>query len=98
MNAPITKRITSKATTNVIAETCVIAQIVISCSNAGSAWTIEIRDKATAPNTWVPAFTLSVPTDGKPVIFRFEFPLYMQGGVDIVTAGTTAGEVSVQMI
>ena len=37
--------------------------------------------------------TLAVPTDGKPVIIlgREFFPLPMEGGIDIVTAGTTAG-------
>jgi hypothetical protein len=44
------------------------------------------------PFIWIPDFTLSVPVDGYPnVIGKFDLPLPMNGGIDIVTAGTTAG-------
>lgn len=106
MIKPVTKRITSgttgtPATTTVIASSCVVFLIVIGCVNAGTAWTLKIQDKASSPNVLIPAFTLTVPTDGKVNILlnlEKDFPLPMEGGIDIITAGTTAGEVSVWMI
>ncbi len=106
MITPITKRITTgttgtPATTNVIATSCVVFLIAVACAGAGTAWTMEIRDKSPTPNVLVPAFTLTVPTDGKVNILlnlEQDFPLPMNGGIDIITAGTTAGVVAVWMI
>jgi hypothetical protein len=97
---PVTKRINSSTTTTVIATSCVVFLIVIACSNAGTAWTLEIRDKAGTPNVWVPAFYPAVPTDGKIITLlnlEQDFPLPMDGGIDIITSGTP-GVVSVCMI
>ena len=101
MIRPVTKRITTKGTVHAFSEKCVVFLIVVSCANAGSAWTLQIQDKASTPNILIPAFTLAVPTDGKVnVLLNLEqdFPLPMDGGIDIITAGTTAGEVAVWMI
>ena len=97
---PIKKRITSNTTTNVITSSCVIMQIVIACKTAGTAWTLQIQDETVPPFVLVPAFTLTVPTNGQPnVILKFnELPLPMDTGIDIITTGTTPGEVSVWMI
>ena len=98
---PITKRIAAKTTTVAIDTSCVVFLIVVACSAAGTAWTLQIQDKASTPNILIPAFTLTVPTDGKANILlnlEQDFPLPMEGGIDIVTAGTTAGVVSVWMI
>ena len=100
MIKPLTKRIDSSTTTTPIATSCVVFLIVVACSNAGTAWTLKIQDKATTPNVLIPAFTLAVPTDGKVnVLLNLEqdFPLPMDGGIDIITVGT-AGVVSVWMI
>lgn len=101
MIKPITKRITSKTTTTVIDTSCVVFLIVIACAGAGTAFTLQIQDKASTPNVLIPAFTLTVPTDGKAnVLLNLEkdFPLPMDGGIDIITSGTTAGVVAVWMI
>lgn len=100
MIKPVTKRINSSATTTVIATSCVVFLIVVACSNAGTAWTLKVQDKASTPNVLIPAFTLSVPTDGKANILlnlEQDFPLPMDGGIDIITAGTP-GVASVWMI
>ncbi len=91
MIKPVVKRITTSATTNVINTSCVVFLIVLSCSNAGTAWTLKVQDKATTPNILIPAFTLALPTDGKVNILlnlEQDFPLPMDGGIDIITAGT----------
>jgi len=100
MIKPLTKRIDTSTTTTAIATSCVVFLIVISCPNAGTSWTLKIQDKATTPNVLIPAFTLTVPTDGKVnVLLNLEqdFPLPMDGGIDIITSGT-AGVVAVWMI
>lgn len=90
-----TARITTKTTTTLIAASVYLRRLVISCSIAGTAWTLQIQDKASAPKIWVPAFTLTVPATGLPTIITFDDPIPMTGGIDIVTAGTTAGVVDV---
>lgn len=106
MIAPVTKRITTgvtgtPVTTTVIATSCVLFLIAIACAAAGTAWTLQIQDKASPPNVLIPAFTLTVPTDGKVNLLlnlEQDFPLPMNGGIDIITTGTAAGIVAVWMI
>ena len=98
MDYPVTKHITSKTTTNIANESVVVSQIVFLCTDIGTAWTLTIRDKATTPRTWFGPFTLALPSDGKPTIMNFTFPMYMESGVDVVTGGTTAGVLDIQMI
>lgn len=92
MLKPVTQWINTKTTKHVVTSSCLLYQIVIACADAGTAWTLTIHDLS-SPNQLVvvPPCTLAVPTDGKPVIIFFEQPLPMQDGIDIVTAGTTAG-------
>lgn len=99
MIKPITKRIVTSATTTVIAQSCSLRQLVISCVNAGTTWTLQIQDKAGSPNVLIPAFDLLVPVDGRPnVDIKWEeYPIPMSGGIDIITAGGSPGEVMVSM-
>ena len=98
MDSPITQHITAKGTVNIADESVVLSQIVFLCSDVGASWTLAILDKASTPRTWFGPFDLVLPDDGKPVIIKFDFPLYMEGGIDVVTAGVTAGILDVQMI
>jgi hypothetical protein len=91
-------KITIKGTTTVIAQSCQLNQILIAVTSAGTAWTMQIQDKASVPFILVPAFTLALPTDPGPIRIPFDWPVYMDGGIDIITAGTTAGVVYVWMI
>jgi hypothetical protein len=56
-------------------------------SNAGTSWTFQIRDKAATPSILLSG-TLALPGDGLPVKVHFDESLYMDAGIDIVTAGT----------
>jgi len=93
MIKPVPVWINTKTTTQAVTESCLLLQVVIGCADAGTAWTLKIQD-GSSPNPFVvvPAFTLAVPTaDGKPIQLNFDYPLPMTGGIDIITAGTTAG-------
>lgn len=90
-------RITDKATHAVIGETCVLFYAVISVGGAGSNWTIKIQDKAGTPFV-LSSFELALSEDGQPIVMNFkDFPIPMDGGIDIITDGTTAGEAVVRM-
>lgn len=104
MIQPYIKRITTgttgtPVTTTLIATNCYVQQIVISCEDAGTAWTLRVQDKS-SPNPFVllPEFTLSVPPDGYTNVMWGGvnyYPIPMTGGIDIVTRGTTPGKVLV---
>jgi len=100
MIKPVTKLIKTKTTTHAVVGSCLLLQAVISCSDPGTAFTFALQDLSSPdPFIWIPAFTLAVPSDGYPnVIGKFELPLPCTGGIDIVTAGTTAGVVAVCLI
>lgn len=100
MIVPIKVRISTSVTTNVATQSSLIFQIIIACSNAGTGWTLTIQDEATpAPFVLIPAFTLTVPTNGIPInsLLNLQEPLLMENGMDIITAGTP-GVVSIWMI
>ncbi len=69
--------ITAKTTTTPASATAYVSCIAISCSAAGTAWTMIIRDKQATPLILVPSFTLTVPTTGLPVILQFAEPIIM---------------------
>src|ERR1044071_3607353 len=87
----------SPTTTTLVPKTCVLAQIVVHCVNAGTAWTLKVLDKASPPRTWMFLNPIAVPASGKPDLTDFVVGgdaeklrgHYMEGGIDVVTAGTT---------
>ena len=93
------KRITTgdgtPATTTIVPTSCAVKQIVVSVHNAGTTWAMRIQDIASTPNVLVPQFTLAIPSTPGPEIIFFEEPVRMEAGVNIITSGTTAGEVFV---
>jgi hypothetical protein len=88
-------RITANATTGITAESCTIREITISPNAVGTAWTLQIQDKAGSPFILIPSFTLSVPANGMPTIIKWDNGVRMDSGIDIVTGGTAAGAVAV---
>ncbi len=90
-----TSHITAKTTTTPTSATAYVSSIAIACSGAGTAWTMVIRDKSGTPLILIPSFTLTIPTTGLPIILNFTEPIIMASGIDIITAGTTAGTVDV---
>jgi hypothetical protein len=81
------KRITTSATTAATAQSGRVSQIIISCDNAGTGWTIRIEDNGSPVMVLWPTTTLAVPTTGPLKIF-FDVPVRVNGGIDIITVGT----------
>lgn len=88
-------RITANATTTIVTEPCAVREIVIAPNAVGSAWLVQIQDKDSPAFILVPQFTLSVPANGLPTIIKFDPPIGMKNGIDIVTSGTPAGALAV---
>ncbi len=98
MNYPVTKHVTTKTTTNIVSESVTMSQIVFLCTGAGTTWALKIQDKASTPRIWFGPVDLTVPADGKPIIINFTVPVYMEGGIDVITSGGTAGVLDIQII
>jgi hypothetical protein len=94
MNLPNRKRITTSTTTTLMDTSCVISQIVISVADPGTSWTLKIQDKASPAFVLLPAIALASPSTPDAAIIKFQDPIFMEGGIDIITAGT-AGQVAV---
>lgn len=80
-------RITSSGTIPATTLSGMVSQIVIACDNAGTTWTLRIEDNGTPVMVIWPTFTLTVPTTGPLKVF-FDKPIRVNGGIDIITAGT----------
>jgi hypothetical protein len=91
----VKKRITTSTTTVVKAESCAVTQIVISVANAGTTWKFKMQDKALSPFVLIPEITVAAPTTSTTAIINFDDPIYMDGGVDIITSSGTPGEIAV---
>lgn len=82
--------ITAKETNTVVASNTRLYNIVYNVSAAGTAWTLTIQDKQATPAILAATGTLSAST--VPVSLSLPAPgVFMSGGIDIVTGGTTAG-------
>lgn len=90
-------RITTKDTFTVVTDSSFLHQVVICVKNAGTSWALAIQDKASTARVriWIP--TIALPTDNKPYQVFYDKPIRMDNGIDIVTSGTTAGELTVDL-
>lgn len=79
--------ITSKTTTTITSSTAYVQSIVINVSGAGSSQTLTIQDKEATPKILY-STTIAV---GNSQPITLQAPVVMTSGIDIVTAGTTAG-------
>ncbi len=80
--------ITSKTTTTPVASTCYVSSIAISVTGAGSSQTLVIQNKEATPKVLYTAGAAIVVGNN---YLNFAEPMLMTSGIDIVTAGTTAG-------
>ena len=82
--------LTTNVTNTSVAQTATLYGITINCSTAGTAWTITIRDKSGTPQNVINALTFA--TSQNPLTIQIPLPgIVMNGGIDIITAGTTPG-------
>lgn len=78
------KRITTSGTTTILAQSSHVSQVLVSCTNAGTAWTLKIQNKEGTPKVLIPAYTLLIGI----TLFKFDESIMMRDGIDIVTSGT----------
>lgn len=92
VNIPFRSQITTKTTTPVVSGTCYISSLMYNCTNAGTAWSVTIQDHAGLVLYTLGTLVLSTTPV---VVFNLSSPIPFIGGLDIVTAGTTAGSLNV---
>jgi hypothetical protein len=78
--------ITTSATTSVTSTTAYVSSIVITVTNPGTTWTVQIANKETTPKVLY-ASTGTAVTQGTFTI-GFDVPVLMTSGIAITTAGT----------
>jgi len=92
-------RINTNATTPAAEDSVMLSQLVLLCSNAGTGWQLTIQDRTPAadggPRIIFFASTQTVRPDGSPLIIRFEDPIIMKNGIDIVSGPGTPGVVDI---
>src|SRR6266851_2200817 len=85
---PTASHITTKTTTTLTSATALISSIAICVTNAGTTQTLVIQDKT--PSTPKILYTAGAAIAVGNTYIIFPAPVLMTGGIDIVTAGTTA--------
>lgn len=82
--------ITTNTTNTPVTSNIRLYGITYNCSNAGTAWTLTVKDKQGTPAIVLATGSLTQSTT--PVTTTIPIPgILLTGGVDIVTAGTTPG-------
>ena len=84
-------KITSAGDTVIVGFSCVVAQITFLCSNAGTAFTLSFVSVGGDNNILVAPITLTIPSNGLPIILPpepWDPPIVMNGGIKAVTGGT----------
>lgn len=89
------KRIVGNATTSITSQDCVVIQVYISVALPGSSWKFKVQDKASPVFILVPEVTLSAQGLADWKVQSYERGLLMEGGINVVTSGTTPGEVAI---
>jgi hypothetical protein len=83
--------ITTNTTVTVVSTTCYLRSIAIGVPNAGTTWTLVIRNKEATPKTvYIASGTGGAVSTGT-VGLSWDEPIIMTGGIDIVTSGGTPG-------
>ena len=82
--------ITTKATTHVMTKTCTFYTAIITVTGAGTSWTITLQDLSTTPKTIYTATVAAGTT-----VIALPVGILCTGGIDLVSAGTTAGTADV---
>ena len=85
--------INSSGTITVQDESTWVSQIVLSVEDPGTNWQFRIEDRDTPPHVLIPTFTLGRVQGLTVDIVAFAIPLFMQNGINIITAGN-AGSLS----
>jgi len=83
--------ITTKTTTHIVTSTVGLNTLIINVSNAGTTWTVSVQDVTPTTPRILYAGTVATGT----VVIELPVGIQMLNGIDIVTAGSTAGVMDV---
>ena len=93
----VRSHITANGTTTLIDKGVFVAQVVCTCSNAGTTWTVSLQSRGSPPMTLVMGDTKAADV-GIPQISKFDPPVLMESGVNVVAAGGTAGALDIWLV
>lgn len=88
-------RITTNTTTTPTAALCYVSSITICVETAGTTTTVDVRDKSGTPIYVIRSVaTTAIPANGD-LVYNFQTPIKMVGGIDIITTGAVAAALGV---
>ena len=82
----VASHITTKTTTHIATASAVLHTLIITVSTAGTSWTVTVQNLDTTPKILYSATVAAGTT-----VIELPVGITMAGGIDVVTAGTTAG-------
>lgn len=88
-------RIATNTTTTPTASLAYISSIVVAVETAGTTSTIDLRDKSGTPIYVVRSLSTGSLLSNGDLVYNFQTPIKMTGGIDIITAGAGAAVVGV---
>lgn len=87
-------RIHANGTTTVYDKDCYFDWAKIAVVDGGTSWVLKVQDKATPdPNVLLCGSWATNDKDSGITFFQAPEPVLMRGGIDIVAAGGTAGDI-----
>jgi hypothetical protein len=90
------KRISTSATTPVVNQGCTVSGINISVESPGTSWKFKLQDRAVPPFVLAPETVLAAQSTPQTLYQNFnDNPVFMEGGIDVVTSAGTPGAVCI---
>ncbi len=95
----ISGRINTSTTTTLVATTCYLSSLHMTCTNAGTTWAMKVQDGQATARTLIPNFVLNAnfALDGllssNPIYLSYAEPIICTTGINVVTVGGTTGNV-----
>jgi hypothetical protein len=88
-------RISTNTTTTPTASLCYVSSITIAVETAGTTSTVDIRDKSGTPIYLVRTYSTGALQTNGDIVYNFQTPVKMTGGIDVITAGAGAATIGV---
>lgn len=94
----VSGRINTSTTTTIVAATCYLSSLHMTCLNTGAAWSMKVQDGQATAKTLIPNFVLNAnlgfgPLFENPIILSYSEPIICTTGINVVTVGGATGNV-----
>lgn len=96
----ISGRINTSTTTTIVAATCYLSSLHMTCVNTGAAWALKVQDGQATARVLIPNFVLNVNFSpggglafGNPIMLSYAEPILCTTGINVVTVGGSAGNI-----